>query len=230
MTAPLQELDIVPVEELGRRLGFHEPLAYPAASRQKSYREWKMEVDDSPIFRYLYRNFQPRRHLEFGTWQGTGVLYCLEECSATVWTLNLPEGERTQDNTCVYENDSGNSIGRFYREQGLGHRVCQIYSDSRSWDITNYPAGFFDSVLIDGGHHPEVVQSDTEKALALLRPGGLCMWHDFCPDPEILPGSPASLGVVEAVVNNWTRLRGKMRDIFWIQPSFILLGIPGEGA
>jgi hypothetical protein len=225
MTPSVQTLDIVPVNDLASRLGFAEPLNYPLASRQKPLTDFKMEVDDSPIFRYLYRNFRPTRHLEFGTWQGSGVLYCLEECAATVWTLNLPQGERNDDGTRSYQEDDGASIGRFYREKDLGNRVCQIYCNSLHWDISNYPKGFFDSALIDGGHTPEVVQSDTAKALALLRPSGLCLWHDFCPDPAVLKDSATSRGVVEAILEDWEGLHSHMRDLFWIRPSYILAGI-----
>lgn len=222
-------LDIVSVDQLGERLHFQEVFRFPVASRNKPLVDWKMEVDDSPIFRYLYRNFRPRRHLEFGTWQGTGAVYCLEECAATIWTLNLPEGEVKADGTRAYEGDEGLSIGRFYRERGFGSRVCQIYCDSRQWDTSNYPNGFFDSALIDGGHQPDVVVSDTHKALALLRRGGLCLWHDFCPDQEVLFRNPAATGVVESVLRNWGDLNKRMADLFWIHPSHILLGIV-EGA
>jgi len=115
-------LDIVTVDDLARRMGFAEPLEYPSSSRQKHLIDWKMEIDDSAIFRYLYRNFRPRRHLEFGTWRGTGTLYCLEECSATVWTLNIPDGEVAIDGTRTYECDSGAFIGEFYRQKKLGNR------------------------------------------------------------------------------------------------------------
>ena len=168
-----------------------------------------------PYFNFLYQAHQPRRHLEFGTWQGWGTSLCLESCAATVWTINLPDGETRSDGTWAYgervtdssnaphgivtanfgedelgprtyhRTDAGGYIGRFYREKGLGHRVCQIYCDSRDWDTSNYPADFFDSVLIDGGHQPDVVINDTRKSLQVLRPGGLIMWHDFCPLPEI---------------------------------------------
>jgi len=268
---PVIDLDIpvTTVHKLHERLGFDLPLDYPRDSLAKSLTAWRMEVDDAPILRYVYRNHRPRRHLEFGTWEGTGTVYCLTESDATVWTINLLAGERGKDDLPAYyvrkrlraakekkqaeartkefrdsfgeaiaqgmpdtvetvASDAIGSIGRFYLEAGLGHRVNQIYCDSRDWDISNYPPGFFDSVLIDGGHTPDVVTSDTHKAISLLRPGGLCLWHDFCPHPEVLKSSPASLGVVGAIVQNWPMLTSRMRDIFWIQPSYILVGIRGE--
>jgi hypothetical protein len=65
-------IPIVSVRELQRELGFDTPLDYPKTSLLKPFSEWKMEIDDSPIFRYVYRHFKPCRHLEFGTWQGAG--------------------------------------------------------------------------------------------------------------------------------------------------------------
>src|SRR5581483_11246495 len=105
------------------------PLDYPSASRHKRFADWKMEVDDAPILRYVYRQVRPRRHLEFGTWEGTGACYCLEECDANVWTINLPDGERDPSGVRVYEGDAGASIGHRYRSAGFTDRVCQILCD-----------------------------------------------------------------------------------------------------
>lgn len=240
-------LDIVDVTALHERLSFDQPLDYPDPSRRKLFLDWKMEDDDAPILRYLYRNFRPHRHLEFGTWSGTGACYCLEECDASVWTINLPEGEfiegrpaysaalddapdgsvavqRVNDRP-VYQTDAGFLIGRRYRDAGLGHRVCQIYCDSRVWDSSAYPRDFFDSVLIDGGHSPDVVISDTRKALAVTRPGALLMWHDFCPDPAVFDAFTSVVGVVTALTEHWDEIASSLQDVFWVQPSFLLIGI-----
>ncbi|HLG90523.1 MAG TPA: class I SAM-dependent methyltransferase [Alphaproteobacteria bacterium] len=225
-------IDAVPVELIGGRLGFAESFDMTQASQRK-LTEWKMEDDDQPILRYLYRNAKPRRHLEFGTWQGAGTVYCLDECDATAWTINLAEGEKFAEGHPAYYTtgaqtaviDAGSMIGKLYREAGYGNRVCQIYSDSLLWDISNYPPGFFDSVLIDGGHQADVVINDTQKALTLLRSGGLCLWHDFAADPAVFGSSPASIGVTQGLRAVWSLIAAEMRDIFWIYPSFILAGI-----
>lgn len=270
------DVEAVPVSELHGRLGFDSPLAYSEESLRRPLKERSMEVDDAPIFRYIYRNFGPQRHLEFGTWEGTGVLYCLEECDATVWTLNLLEGERYADGRLVYndwddsirelagrknrwrqilwnrrraqrmpkwsnrqpmdsnedtiyasyyQTDARGFIGRKYLAAGLGHRVCQIYCDSRDWDISKYPAGFFDTCLIDGGHSPEVVANDSTKACRMVRSGGLIMWHDFCPDDEVLESCPSTSGVADALRRELAHLREGLEDLFWIDPSWILIGV-----
>jgi predicted O-methyltransferase YrrM len=245
------EIPQVSVKDLHSRLGFSTPINYPESSLHKPLTAWQMEVDDAPIFRYIYKNFRPSRHLEFGTWQGAGTLYCLQECDATVWTINLLHGELNPDGTWAYgqniktskllpswvnkikggkgadgyQTDALGFIGRHYLEAGLGYRVCQIYTDSLKWDTSNYPPGFFDTALIDGGHTEEIVASDTNKALQLVRSGGLIMWHDFCPPEEVQKQCASPRGVKAAIENNWNRINGEMKDIFWIYPSWILAGI-----
>jgi hypothetical protein len=245
------KFESVPVKYLHKRIGFPFPIDYPLSSQPKPLTDWKMEVDDSPIFRYIYRNFKPKRHLEFGTWQGTGVLYCLEECDATVWTINILQGEETPDGNWAFssklaegdmppvwsktqefgpdniwfQTDSLGFIGRYYLQAGMGHRVCQIFCDSQQWDISNYPIGFFDTVLIDGGHTEKILLSDTDKALQLVRPGGIIMWHDFCPDHEVQSRCQSAIDVTSAIKTNWDKLCTQMTDLFWIYPSWILLGI-----
>ena len=262
------DVAVVSVKDLHTRLGIAGSLDYPMASVNKPLKEWKMEIDDAPIFRYIYRNFRPRRHLEFGTWQGTGSLYCLEECDATVWTINLLQGEGRTDGTWVYcsalsvpsgrfalsrlfsrakkkssrvpfwakreelsrglfsyQTDSLGFIGKHYLEAGFGHRVCQIYCDSRQWDVSNYPPAFFDTALIDGGHSQDAVTSDTHKACQLVRAGGLIMWHDFCPQMEVYDHCPSTRGVMSAIKTDWDWLCTQMTDLFWINPSWILLGV-----
>lgn len=237
--------------DLARRFG------WPAAptARNPGWAAWKTEQDDALILRYLYQNHRPRRHLEFGTWQGFGTCLCLESCAATVWTLNLPDGEAKADGSWAYgervaddvksppgavsvnygqdeagprtyhRTDATSYIGRYYREKQLGNRVCQIYCDSRAWDTSAYGPSFFDSVFIDGGHQTEVALSDTRKALPLLRPGGLMLWHDFCPQPDVIAGSPAVQGVTAAIESLRPELQDQCSALFWINPSYILLGI-----
>jgi len=216
---------------------------------------WQMERDDAPLFAYLYRQFAPKRHLEFGTWQGFGTCLCLENSDATVWTINLPDGETKPDGSWAYghrvvdetgtppgavsvnfghddegprtyhRTDAASYIGRFYREKNLGHRVCQVYCDTRAWDTSAYAPDFFDTALIDGGHEAEIVVSDTRKALSVVRPGGLVLWHDFCPQPEVRARFSSVAGVVAGVESILPELTSQCRELFWINPSWLLVGV-----
>lgn len=244
----------IPLAQLGSLLSPGN-VGSPPLPSQKLFADWRMEDDDAPIFRYVYSVFGPNRHLEFGTWKGFGTCLCLENCAATVWTLNLADGETKPDGKWAYgervidestrpagavalnfgqdekgprtyhRTDAGGYIGHLYREKDLGHRVCQIYCDSRKWDTSAYRADFFDSVLIDGGHQTDVVISDTRKALSVLRPGGIIMWHDFCLDPETRDRSAVIQSVAKAIESLLPELTSQLADLCWINPSMILLGV-----
>lgn len=252
MRSEILSIPEVALADLGDFLGTGAP---PPPSSSRALNQWRMEDDDAPILRYLYSSHRPLRHLEFGTWMGFGACLCLESCAATVWTLNLPNGETRPDGTWAYgqrvspstpvpaggvivnfgvdeegprnwlRTDAGGSIGHLYRDKGLGHRVAQVYCDSREWDVSAYPNDFFDSVLIDGGHIPEVVASDTEKALKVLRPGGMILWHDFCPREGIAENFDSVKGVTEGVARVLPLLTATLTRMAWINPSWLLVGI-----
>jgi predicted O-methyltransferase YrrM len=101
--------------DLPALLSYGEPFCQSAETLARPLSEWSMERDDSPILRYLFRNAAPRRHLEFGTWQGFGTLCCLTECAATVWTINLPHGESRSDGSWAYSQKfpAGEPLPRF---------------------------------------------------------------------------------------------------------------------
>ncbi len=246
-----EEIEVVPVEHLHRKLGFPEPILTPLQSIARDYPDFRMDRNDGPILDYLFRNFRPARHLEFGTWEGFGVRLAARACDAKIWTINLPHGENSADGGAKYQRaltavdwrpatgapdyvsdrgevwrtDSGEFIGRLYREAGYADRVEQIYADSVTWNDAEFADGFFDTAFIDGGHAPDVVLSDTRKAMRLVRPGGLLIWHDFCPDLDAIRRMPATHNVVKAVLAGVQEWRDNLDLLFWIKPSFLLVGL-----
>jgi len=218
---PGRDITILPVEEMGTVLGFPAPYVPGQIVHRYGLEDFKTEIDESDIYRYLYRELRPRRHLEFGTYEGFGVVLCASSCEAEIWTVNLPEGERDSAGAPRYgaqllpgessplppgvAGDAGERIGWRYRAAGYGSRVHQMLMDSRDFPVDEFPPGFFDTALIDGGHTPEVVASDTDVALRLVRAGGVIIWHDFCPDPvALLPPKPAEASCVPG----WTTTTG----------------------
>ena len=214
--------------ETGKLLGFSG--GAPNINDVTPFRQWTMQNNDAPILAYIYTAFHPQRHLEFGTWEGFGTSLCAKQCDAQIWTINLPEGEASSSGSPVYArgdqaSDSGTCIGRLYKEAGFEHRVTQILCDSAQWDSSTFPDGFFDSVLIDGGHTSPVVCNDTYLAVRLLRSGGLCLWHDFCPDPNIIRSFDSVRGVVHAISHHFEEWSLYFSQLIWIEPSFLLLGV-----
>jgi Methyltransferase domain len=243
------DIETVSVDELQRTLGFDDPIDFPQQWRVQPLPNWKMAADDV-ILRYVFRNFRPCRHLEFGTWRGDGVLRCVEECEATVWTINVLAGETRPNGDWAYgelveaggghapwseqlltkgglwmRTDSYGQIGRYYLDAGWGKRVCQVYADSREWDTRAYPDDFFDTAFIDGSHIADVVDNDTRKAIRLVRGGGLVVWHDFCPVEQVTRTCESTRDVVAYVRAHLGELRPHFSKLFWVDPSWLLFGI-----
>jgi predicted O-methyltransferase YrrM len=115
---------------------------------------------------------QPRQVLEFGTCEGASTwhLWANAPSEANITTLDLPPNTSVAGSTDL-------------DLQGLGSRpmlpkdprVRLIEQDSRTWtpDVRDV-----DFCFIDAGHSYECVKNDTEKALSVMRPGGLVVWHD----------------------------------------------------
>jgi len=49
------------------------------------------------------------------------------------------------------------------------------------------------------------------------------MWHDFC--PEIEKECSNTIGIHRAIEKIYDILSNELSDIFWIYPSWILLGV-----
>jgi len=245
----MSPITIVPVESLHEALGLSAPMSLPPAWRDAPLTSWSVDADDA-ILRQVFRQFRPMRHLEFGTWLGDGVVRCVEECDATVWTLNLLGGEARPNGDWAYgtvdnqwqsemlwteqlktdkgtwiRTDAYGLIGRKYLQAGWGKRVCQIYSDSREWDTRAYPDGFFDTVFIDGGHTADVVENDTTIATRLVRPGGLVMWHDFCPREDVNAACESTRDVVRYLTSQTVSLDRIFEKLVWANPSWLLFGV-----
>jgi predicted O-methyltransferase YrrM len=65
-------------------------------------------------------------------------------------------------------------------------KIDQLFGDSKMLDISRWE-GECDLVFVDGSHAYSYVKSDSQKALTLVRPGGLVLWHDYAGE-EHSPG------------------------------------------
>ena len=111
-----------------------------------------------------------KRIFEFGTYLGrTSWHLAATAPDAEVWTLNLPP-----------EADARIAplLGTFYRGTPEAERIHEVWIDSRKFEPGEL-AGTMDLVFIDADHSYDAVRNDTEKALALLKPGGVVLWHDY---------------------------------------------------
>jgi len=133
---------------------------------------------------------------EFGTCTGkTAYLWARNSPpDARVVTLTLaPEDvasyqrESTDDASDVKFALSESSHTEFlYSGSPVSSKVEQRFGDSKTFDVAPWE-GRCDLVFVDGSHAYSYVVSDSEKALRLVAPGGLVLWHDYA-GPRHAPG------------------------------------------
>jgi predicted O-methyltransferase YrrM len=146
---------------------------------------------------------------EFGTCTGR---------TAYLWARNSPRAARVHTLTlgcdqlgeyraasCDHAADKADAINETvvthfaYTGTDVEHKVVQIYGDSKAFDETPFLAAC-DLIFIDGSHARSYVASDSAKALRMIKPGGLILWHDY-------RGPHRSRGVFETLNELARRLR-----------------------
>lgn len=125
---------------------------------------------------------------EFGTCTGK---------TSYLWARNAPENARIVtltlgpdqvDDVSSTREDAARDI-RFarnessftefmYSDTDVAHKVEQHFADSKRFDETPF-VDFADVVFVDGSHAHSYVVSDSEKAMRIVKPGGLVLWHDY---------------------------------------------------
>jgi len=125
---------------------------------------------------------------EFGTCTGK---------TTYLWARNSPPGARVTTLTLAPEGlgeyvagegddpkATGWALGesrftRFlYSGTDVEHKVTQLYGDSKAFDETPF-VDSCDLIFVDGSHAYSYVLSDSRKALRMVRPGGVVLWHDY---------------------------------------------------
>ena len=128
------------------------------------------------------------RFFEFGTCTGkTAYLWSRNAPpNAQVVTLTLAPEQRDQycaeagDNAVDtrYARDESAFAEFLYSNTPSAHAITQLFGDSKQLDESPYQ-DWADLVFVDGSHARSYVESDTDKALRIVRPGGLVLWHDY---------------------------------------------------
>jgi hypothetical protein len=67
---------------------------------------------------------------------------------------------------------------RRFLDTSIESMVHPLFSDSAAFDYSPYQKSC-DVVFVDGAHSRAYVESDTNAAFSLVRPGGLVIWHDY---------------------------------------------------
>ncbi len=130
-----------------------------------------------------------RELFEFGTCTGkTAYLWARNAPAAAVATLTLApdqldayRDERGDDARAVAAARDESRFKRFiYSGTDVEPRIRQLFGDSKAFDESPW-AGRCDVVFVDGSHARSYVRSDAAKALRMVRPGGVVLFHDYAP-------------------------------------------------
>lgn len=129
-----------------------------------------------------------REMFEFGTATGrTAYLWAVNSPpDARVHTLTLPPEGHAEYSAAPGDSPRAatralaqSAFTRFrYTGTPAEAKIDQLYGDSKQLDETKY-VGRCNLIFVDGSHAYSYVESDTEKALRMLAPGGICLWHDY---------------------------------------------------
>ncbi len=141
---------------------------------------------------------------EFGTCTGrTAYLWARNApAEATVHTLTLaPDGVdayRAAPGDAAEDEREARIESVFqhfvYSGTTVAPKIRQLYGDSKAFDETPY-VGRCDLVFVDGSHAYSYVVSDSEKALRMVKPGGIVLWHDYVGGPDA-PGTYRALNEI----------------------------------
>jgi predicted O-methyltransferase YrrM len=140
-------------------------------------------IDELANIALLCQQLKPQIIFEFGTFNGRTTLNLAANAppDAKVYTLDLsaddPIGLTIEQEDGAYH--LGRESGNFFRDSPLRDKIEQLWCDSARFDETPF-RGRVDLVFVDGAHSYEYVRSDSAKALAMVRPGGIVVWHDYC--------------------------------------------------
>jgi len=131
---------------------------------------------------------QARALFEFGTASGrTTYLWARNSpADARVITITLGPDQLARYQMADADSDQDTAIAIdesvfetfLYSGTDVEYKVEQLLGDSKYFDDAPYREQM-DVIFIDGSHAYSYVQSDTAKALRMLRPGGLVLWHDY---------------------------------------------------
>lgn len=132
----------------------------------------------------LLKIIKPRKVFEFGTYMGETTLMLAANSEATVYSLDLDEN-LFETQTKLDEVETVNIKKKFphrlaFQETPFESRIKTLLGDSTTFDFSPYFQRM-GLILIDGGHHIDVVKSDTQQAFKMLQPDnpGCIVWHDY---------------------------------------------------
>ncbi|MEE2642264.1 MAG: class I SAM-dependent methyltransferase [Planctomycetota bacterium] len=158
---------------------------------------WAMPENELMVLSTLCQLLRPQRVFEFGTFTGASTLAMAANTPETtrIQTLDIPPENRRSHRTGVGSDIPFDfEIGEVFQGTRWQEKIQILKEDARDFDTRPY-RNRMDLVFVDADHTYEFVRNDSSKAMEMLAPGGVILWHDYRWDDE----SPECAGVTRFV-------------------------------
>ena len=119
--------------------------------------------------------------VEFGTFTGRTAYNLALNTPQKIYTVDIGRNVDAGSNVNGISYPEYRPGELFLDDPEVKDRIDLFIGDSRALDLSRL-YGTIGMVLVDGGHSYEVAKSDSEKALRLIRPGGIVIWDDYGAD------------------------------------------------
>ena len=179
-------------------------------TRQIRNHLWAMPENELIVLATICKVLQPQRVFEFGTFTGASTLAIASNSAENVQvhTLDIPPENRKTHRTGVGSDIPFEfEIGEAFKGTEWEKQIEVITCDAKQLDVTPFQ-NQMDLVFVDADHTYSFVKNDTEKALEMIKPGGVILWHDYRWD-EL---SPECAGVTR-LVNEFHETNGECHEI-----------------
>ena len=138
------------------------------------------------ILSSLLKIIKPHTAFEFGTYLGETTLILAANTTAKIYSIDLDQSQMQKGIRTKLDKFELVNIRKRFSEEPVfkateyEKRIETLAGDSTTYDFSPFYQEI-DFVLIDGGHHVDVVASDSQQALKMLsldRPACV-LWHDY---------------------------------------------------
>ena len=159
-------------------------------------------MDELAVICTLLKSKNPAVFFEIGTFDGRTTLNARRNLpeSAKIYTLDLPPEED------LHKPDN-KIAGQLIKEEVAKGTVTQLYGNTLNFDFSPYH-NTADFIFIDACHAYKFVKNDTLKAIKMLKPKGVMVWHDY-----------AQIGDVTQFVNEFMADNPQLGDFFKIKDT-----------
>jgi predicted O-methyltransferase YrrM len=124
----------------------------------------------------LFKSVKPLTVIEFGINTGRTAKVLLREISSIEHYIGVDVLPGYQTAMRVQKNEVPSVAGEMVKDDP---RVKLIVTANGSHDLTSDDLPECNAVFIDGDHSRAGVMKDTDLARALIRKGGIIIWHDY---------------------------------------------------